>query len=196
MTLQQRPEAAFLDVCEAVVATIAKAYRQAQEGDDRWVEAWEDVRLSVNPNGPLLNGGSDGDNGQTGRKLVMDFYGPRIPIGGGALSGKHLSHIDRIGAYAAREAAVQAVASGARECLVRLAYAPNVPEPIDVAYEMVGKGERGPDGFFEHGAMRERYGSAFDYVALARGTHFFGVAPWNRHGPRWGRGSKEGMAQD
>ena len=33
----------------------------------------------------------------------MDFYGPRVPIGGGALSGKHLIHIDRIGAYAARE---------------------------------------------------------------------------------------------
>ena len=98
VTLQQRPEAAFLDVCEGVAATIAEAYRLVQEGDERWVAAWDDVRLSVNPNGPLLNGGSDGDNGQTGRKLVMDFYGPRIPIGGGALSGKHLSHIDRIGA--------------------------------------------------------------------------------------------------
>ena len=42
----------------------------------------------LNPNGPLLNGGSDGDNGQTGRKLVMDYYGPRVPIGGGALYGK------------------------------------------------------------------------------------------------------------
>ena len=50
----------------------------------------------VNPNGPLVEAGSDGDNGQTGRKLVMDFYGPRVPIGGGALSGKHLTHIDRI----------------------------------------------------------------------------------------------------
>jgi S-adenosylmethionine synthetase len=180
VTLQQRPEAAFLDVCEGVVANFVEAYRLVQEEDERWVAAWEDVRLSVNPNGPLLNGGSDGDNGQTGRKLVMDFYGPRIPIGGGALSGKHLSHIDRIGAYAAREAAVHAVASGARECLVRLAYAPNVPEPIDVAYEMAGKGERMPAAFFEHGAMRERYGTAFDYLALARGTHFFGRERWNR----------------
>ena len=30
----------------------------------------------------------------------MDYYGPRVPIGGGALSGKDLSHIDRAGAYA------------------------------------------------------------------------------------------------
>ena len=48
-----------------------------------------------------VHASSDGDNGQTGRKLAMDYYGPRIPIGGGALSGKHLTHIDRIGAYAA-----------------------------------------------------------------------------------------------
>ncbi len=61
----------------------------------------EDVELLVNPNGPLVNGGSDGDNGQTGRKLAMDYYGPRVPIGGGALSGKDLTHIDRAAAYAA-----------------------------------------------------------------------------------------------
>ena len=90
--------------------------------------------------GPLFEAGSDGDNGQTGRKLVMDFYGPRVPIGGGALSGRHLTHID--GAYAAREAAVRAVRSGADECLVRLAYAPNHIEPIDVFYKMSGWGER------------------------------------------------------
>lgn len=47
----------------------------------------------------------------------MDYYGPRVPIGGGALSGKHLSHIDRVGAYAAREAAVRAVQCGAGQIL-------------------------------------------------------------------------------
>ena len=56
----------------------------------------------------------------------------------GALSGKHLNHIDRIGAYTAREAAVRAVRSGADECLVRLAY----HEPIDVFDQMSGRGER------------------------------------------------------
>ena len=52
---------------------------------------------------PLINGGSDGDNGQTGRKLVVDYYGPRVAIGGGALAGKDFSHIDRAAAYAARD---------------------------------------------------------------------------------------------
>ena len=68
----------------------------------------------LNPNGPLLNGGSDGDNGQTGRKLVMDYYGPRVPIGGGALSGKDPTHIDRVGARRAREMALREVSEGAR----------------------------------------------------------------------------------
>ncbi len=91
----------------------------------------------LNPNGPLLNGGSDGDNGQTGRKLVMDYYGPRIPIGGGALYGKDPSHIDRVGARQAREMALREVRNGAGECMVRLTYAPGVPEPIDVTTESV-----------------------------------------------------------
>ena len=66
----------------------------------------EEIDVLVNPNGPLLNGGSQGDNGQTGRKLVMVYYGPRVPIGGGALSGKDLSHIDRAAASSARQAAL------------------------------------------------------------------------------------------
>ena len=134
----------------------------------------------INPNGPLINGGSDGDNGQTGRKLAMDFYGPRVPIGGGALSGKHLSHIDRIAAYAAREAAVRAVQSGASECLVRLAYAPNISTPLDICHEMNGRGGREGADFFDHAQMVARYGSTMISADLARGRHFLDPAlPWN-----------------
>jgi hypothetical protein len=142
VTLQQREDLAFLEMCERVAATLADAYRETQERDPHWRAPWAEVDLLINPNGPLVNGGSDGDNGQTGRKLVMDFYGPRVPIGGGALSGKHLSHIDRVGACAARDAAVRAVQSGAKECLVRLAYAPNREAPLDIDYTMEGRGER------------------------------------------------------
>ena len=63
---------------------------------------------------PYLHGGSDGNNGQTGRKLVMDYYGPRMSIGGGALAGKRPGQIDRVTAYAAHNAAVHAVCIGAR----------------------------------------------------------------------------------
>ena len=180
VTLQQREDAAFMDVCRGVIQALQEAYERVQSQDGRWCNAFRDVELMINPNGPLTNGGSDGDNGQTGRKLVMDFYGPRIPIGGGALSGKHLTHIDRIGAYGARAAAVRAVASGARECLVRVAYAPNRREPLDVTYEMVGRGDRVGAKELSHDALRDRYATDLDYEGLGRGEHFFDPAmPWN-----------------
>ncbi|TVQ34694.1 MAG: hypothetical protein EA370_10255, partial [Wenzhouxiangella sp.] len=93
---------------------------------------------------------------QTGRKLVMDYYGPRVPLGGGALCGKHPTHIDRIGARAAREAAVHAVRTGAGECLVQVTYAPNCDLPLDVNYRMEGRGERLGREFFGHESLVER----------------------------------------
>ena len=142
VTIQQTATTAAMDIAAATIGVLRHTYSRLQDRDRRWRSDWRDVAVMVNPNGPLVEAGSDGDNGQTGRKLVMDFYGPRVPIGGGALSGKHLTHIDRIGAYAARQAAVSAVRSGADECLVWLAYAPNHIEPIDIFYEMSGRGER------------------------------------------------------
>jgi S-adenosylmethionine synthetase len=173
VTLQQKESSAFVDVCAAVEKTVAEAYEKLRNANRRWATPWKDIQLMINPNGPLINGGSDGDNGQTGRKLVMDYYGPRVPIGGGALSGKHLSHIDRIGAYAARDAAVRAVQSGARECLVRVVYAPNIMGPLDVSYEMVGRGHREPKSFFEHSGMIAHYTGVAITRDMARGRHFF-----------------------
>ena len=135
VTLQQRPQTPFLDVCTGIAATLGEAYQRIRHADRRWCAPWSEVELMLNPNGPLLNGGSDGDNGQTGRKLVMDYYGPRIPIGGGALYGKDPTHVDRVGARVARERALRAVREGAQECLVRITYAPGVTEPIDVAID-------------------------------------------------------------
>ena len=173
VTLQQKESAAFADICTGIETTLGDAYQQLRGANHSWLAHWKDIQLMINPNGPLVNGGSDGDNGQTGRKLVMDYYGPRVPIGGGALSGKHLSHIDRIGAYAARDAAVRAVRSGARECLVRVVYAPNTKQPIDVSYEMDGRGDRQSKSFFEHPKMVARYTGSVIGREMARGRHFF-----------------------
>ena len=104
VTIQQTASTAAMDIAAATIGVLRHTYSHLQNRDGRWRSDWRDVAVMVNPNGPLVEAGSDGDNGQTGRKLVMDFYGLRVPIGGGALSGKHLTHIDRIGAYAAREA--------------------------------------------------------------------------------------------
>jgi len=173
VTLQQKEHTPFSDICTGIEKTLAEAYEKLRGTDRRWVSPWDEIQLMINPNGPLINGGSDGDNGQTGRKLVMDYYGPRIPIGGGALSGKHLSHIDRVGAYAARDAAVRAVQTGAGECLVRVMYAPNIKQPMDVSFEMTGRGNRQPKAFFDHAAMVDRYAGEVIDRDLARGRHFF-----------------------
>ncbi len=129
---------------------------------------------------PLINAGTETDNGQTGRKLVMDYYGPRVGQGGGALSGKHLTHVDRLGAYAAREAAVEAVRSGARECKIILAYAPNIHEPLELAYEMEGRGVTRGRSDFSHRVLRQRCSGFIIDDSWATGTHFWDeAAPWN-----------------
>jgi S-adenosylmethionine synthetase, C-terminal domain len=155
-------------------------YAPVRANDRRWTTPFDDIELQINPNGVLLNGGSDGDNGQTGRKLVVDYYGPRVAIGGGALSGKDLSHIDRAGAYAARHAALDAVQTGADTCRVTVAYAPNKDVPLDVVYEMDQRAERLPQEWFAHSAARARYlGGAYVAGLGARG-HFGDTAwPWN-----------------
>ena len=135
----EHPEALSVFVlAERVNSVLRERYGALRQADRRWVARWTEVELLVNPNGPLSDAGSQKDNGQTGRKLVMDYYGPRVPLGGGAIFGKHPSHVDRFGARRARELAVDAVQRGAGECLVRAVYAPNVPEPLDVQVEMSG----------------------------------------------------------
>lgn len=156
VTLQQQAGTEFIPFVGQVEAVLRGAYAKLQSADLRWARAFSDIELMINPNGPLIQAGSDGDNGQTGRKLVADFYGPRIPIGGGALYGKHWTHIDRIGAHAARKAAVHAVRSGAEECLIRIAYAPGLDTPLDLAAEMTGRGQLPELNELSHSSLREQ----------------------------------------
>ncbi|MFQ3677224.1 MAG: methionine adenosyltransferase domain-containing protein [Fimbriimonadaceae bacterium] len=182
VTIQQREENAFVDVVGWVVADLRDAYDTAQQADSRWRASWNDVEVMVNPNGPLVNGGPDGDNGQTGRKLVMDYYGPRVPIGGGALSGKDLTHVDRAGAYMARKLAVGSVGGGATDCVLRVAYAPNLDEPLDVVVEQIG-GAPIDRRLLSHEAIRREIREWRVDPELGRGTHFFGDRPWNQASP-------------
>jgi len=85
----------------------------------------------INPAGDWHIGGFDADTGLTGRKIAVDSYGPRIPIGGGCFSGKDPSKVDRSGAYIARKIAVTYLKKyKAQEVLVRLAYAIGQKEPL------------------------------------------------------------------
>jgi S-adenosylmethionine synthetase len=173
VTVQHLDETPIMDVAGWVAADLRDCYRGLQRADRRWTTRWEEVQLLVNPNGPLVNGGSDGDNGQTGRKLAMDFYGPRVPIGGGALSGKDLSHIDRAAAYALRKAAVDAVRGGAGECLVTGVWAPNFGTPLDVIWQMERRGPRKENAWFNHDRIVAWLDPSTVNRDLARGRHFF-----------------------
>ena len=95
--------------------------------------------LHVNPTGKFVIGGPAGDTGLTGRKIIVDTYGGRGAHGGGAFSGKDPSKVDRSAAYAARYIAKNLVAAGvAEECLVQLAYAIGVAEPVSVFVDTYG----------------------------------------------------------
>ena len=85
----------------------------------------------VNPTGRFVIGGFAGDSGLTGRKIMVDTYCGLAPHGGGAVSGKDPTKVDRSAAYMARHAAKSVVASGlAKECLVSVAYAIGKAEPL------------------------------------------------------------------
>jgi S-adenosylmethionine synthetase len=98
-------------------------------------------RLWVNPAGPFEIGGPNGDTGLTGRKIIVDTYGGSCPHGGGAFSGKDPTKVDRSAAYMARYIAKNLVAAGmARRCLVQLAYAIGVAEPVSLLIDTYGTG--------------------------------------------------------
>ncbi len=100
--------------------------------------------LHVNPTGKFVIGGPHGDTGLTGRKIIVDTYGGKGAHGGGAFSGKDPSKVDRSAAYAARYIAKNLVAAGvADECLVQLAYAIGVAQPVSVFVDTYGTAHAG-----------------------------------------------------
>lgn len=103
--------------------------------------AHDDYRLLVNPTGSFVLGGPAADAGLTGRKIIVDTYGGAAHHGGGAFSGKDPTKVDRSAAYAARYVAKNIVAAGlAKRCLVQLAYAIGVAEPVSVFVDTQGTG--------------------------------------------------------
>jgi S-adenosylmethionine synthetase len=94
----------------------------------------------ANPAGEWQQGGFDADTGLSGRKLIVDNYGPEIAIGGGSFSGKDHTKVDRSGAYMARRVAVDYLAKyGAKEVHTKLAYAIGVAEPVMAVAVVDGK---------------------------------------------------------
>jgi S-adenosylmethionine synthetase len=122
-------------VKEMIAAHVAKSLPQG----------WMPKKASdffVNPTGNFVVGGPDGDCGLTGRKIIVDTYGGYAPHGGGAFSGKDPTKVDRSAAYAARYLAKNVVAAGlADRCLIQVAYAIGVADPMSLYVNTEGTGK-------------------------------------------------------
>ncbi|CAN5589075.1 methionine adenosyltransferase [soil metagenome] len=158
-------------------------------------------KLYINPTGRFVIGGPQADSGLTGRKIVVDTYGGAVPHGGGAFSGKDPTKVDRSASYYARYMAKNVVAAGlAERCLIQLAYAIGVAQPVGMFVDCFGTGKLPDD------ALGEVLGEVFDarpaaiihnlglnapiYKATSAYGHF------GREGFPWERTDKAGLLEE
>ncbi len=134
ISTQHAPEATLEQIRTDMIEQVVKPIVPADLLDDQ-------TKYFINPTGRFVIGGPQGDSGLTGRKIIVDTYGGSAPHGGGAFSGKDPTKVDRSAAYAARHIAKNIVAAGlADKCLVQLAYAIGVAEPVSVMVDTYGTG--------------------------------------------------------
>ena len=102
--------------------------------DKKYID--ENTKYLINPSGSFVLGGSWGDSGTTGRKIVVDTYGGYAPIGGGCFSSKDPTKVDRSAAYYARYVCRNIVANGlAHKCQLELSYAIGKANPLSVTID-------------------------------------------------------------
>ncbi|MGA9186501.1 MAG: methionine adenosyltransferase [Candidatus Acidiferrales bacterium] len=135
ISTQHSEKVSASDLRDAVVENVIKPVIPAAMFDKH-------TKIYVNPTGRFVTGGPMGDAGLTGRKIIVDTYGGYSRHGGGALSGKDPSKVDRSACYMARYIAKNIVAAGlASKVEVQLAYAIGVAEPVSVMADTFGTGE-------------------------------------------------------
>jgi S-adenosylmethionine synthetase len=154
-------------------------------------------RLVINGTGAFTVGGTFADAGVVGRKIVVDAYGPRVPVGGGAYSGKDPTKLDRSGAYMARHIAKIIVAhkiGNAKACLVSLAYGIGQRKPLMVtAITDTGRDvssfvkrhfpDLSPECITEYLGLRKPKG--WSYLDTASFGHFGRAGfPWEQISPK------------
>ncbi|KAB0801855.1 hypothetical protein PPYR_04041 [Photinus pyralis] len=126
VSLQHSDKITLEELRTSVYNKVIKAVIPARYLDDQ-------TTVHINPCGLFIIGGPQSDAGLTGRKIIVDTYGGWGAHGGGAFSGKDFTKVDRSGAYAARWVAKSLVKAGlCRRCLVQVAYAIGVSEPLSI----------------------------------------------------------------
>lgn len=156
-------------------------------------EASVNFEILANPAGDWNQGGFAADTGLTGRKLAVDNYGPQIPIGGGAFSGKDSTKVDRSGAYMARRVAVDLLReNGFKEVMVKIAYAIGQSDPVMATFQALAYDKSGNQEAIrvEGEVDREKYdlspSSLINYLGLKK-PQFEETARWGAfgHGFEW-----------
>ena len=149
----------------------------------------ENTKYLINPAGAWHLGGPASDTGLSGRKIIVDNYGPDCPHGGGSFSGKDPTKVDRSAAYAARYLAKAIIIAGlAKKCQIQLAYAIGVAEPVSVFINTFNTGEISTKGLVElvksttdlrPAALIEELNLQQPiYEETSRDGHFFGDFSW------------------
>ena len=172
-------------IIESVVASFQNApHEELEAAVQEWlvsIKCDSKPKIHANPAGDWEQGGFDADTGLTGRKLVVDNYGPSIPIGGGCFSGKDPSKVDRSAAYMARKIAVDYLRKhDAKEVYCYLAYAIGKAEPleatvsIDDVQQVVEGYNLTPKGIIEALDLRKP-----QYEKTARWGHFGNDFTWD-----------------
>lgn len=142
----------------------------------------KEVEYLINPAGEWHVGGFDADTGISGRKLIVDNYGPEIPIGGGSFSGKDYTKVDRSGAYMARKIAMDYLKKyNAKEVIIKLAYAIGKPNPVmavalvDGAQKEIHEYDLSPKGIYEILKLHEVV-----FAQTCMWGHFGRNFPWDK----------------
>ncbi len=135
LSTQHAPDIDHIELEEAVMEHIIKPVLPSE-----WLDS--NTKYHINPTGAFVIGGPMGDAGLTGRKIIVDTYGGAARHGGGALSGKDPSKVDRSAAYAGRYVAKNIVAAGlAERCEIQVSYAIGVAEPTSIMVDTFGTGK-------------------------------------------------------
>ncbi|MBP3892389.1 MAG: methionine adenosyltransferase [Solobacterium sp.] len=125
------------DVTQEEIRDLIRKEVIAPVVDEKYLD--ENTKYFINPSGSFVVGGSWGDSGTTGRKIVVDSYGGYAPIGGGCFSSKDPTKVDRSAAYYARYVCRNVVANGlAKKCQLQLSYAIGEPRPLSVSINTFG----------------------------------------------------------